>query len=129
MSAQSGCAVGTIPSCTVLCLFPPHPPHWVWPLPSSSPWGLAPPFLISMGFGPSLPHLHGVWPLPSSSPWGLVPPFFLFPCSNSVFLLFFVTRQVMEATESGDSYSYLIETLKKELVCIKRLFDRFVVSP
>eukprot|EP00731_Ephydatia_muelleri_P010913 Em0005g1499a len=47
---------------------------------------------------------------------------------NSVFLLFFVTRQVVEATESGDSYSYLIETLKKELVCIKRLFDRFVMA-
>lgn len=34
----------------------------------------------------------------------------------------------MEATESGEPYSYLIETLKKELVCIKRLFDKFVVS-
>ena len=73
-----------------------------------------------------LPSSPRVCPL-SSSPWGLAPPL-LPPYSNSVFLLFFVTKQVVEATESGKPYSYLIETLKKELVCIKRLFDKFVVS-
>ncbi len=50
----------------------------------------------------------------------------LYP-SNVLYLLVSVSQRLMFAQESG-SMSYLDETLKKALVFIKRLFDKFKVS-
>lgn len=47
--------------------------------------------------------------------------------SNALYLLVTVSQRLMFAQESG-SMSYLDETLKKALVFVKRLFDKFIVS-
>lgn len=47
--------------------------------------------------------------------------------SNALYLLVFVSQRLIFAEESG-RVSYLDETLKKALLHIKRLFDKFIVS-
>ena len=40
----------------------------------------------------------------------------------------FVSQRLIFAEESGGRLSYLDETLKKALLHIRRLFDKFIVS-
>lgn len=47
--------------------------------------------------------------------------------SNALYLLVSVSQRLMFAQESG-GLSYLDETLKKALIFIRRLFDKFIVS-
>lgn len=49
-------------------------------------------------------------------------------CSNALFLLVYVSQQLMFAVESGTALSYLDETLRKACLHIRRLFDKFIVS-
>lgn len=49
-------------------------------------------------------------------------------CSNALYLLVFVSQRLLFAVESGGTVSYLDETLKKALLHIRRLFDKFIVS-
>ena len=50
-------------------------------------------------------------------------------CSNALYLLVLVSQRLMFAMESGGAVmSHLDETLKKALICIKRLFDKLIVS-
>ena len=48
--------------------------------------------------------------------------------SNALYLLVFVSQRLMFAFESGGALSYLDETLKKALLHIRRIFDKFIVS-
>ena len=51
------------------------------------------------------------------------------PChSNSLFLLTTISQRLVIAQESGAMMSELDETLKKALVCVRRLFENFTVS-
>ena len=53
----------------------------------------------------------------------------LLVCSNALHLLVLVSQRLMFAMESGGTVmSYLDETLKRALICIKRLFDKLIVS-
>lgn len=54
--------------------------------------------------------------------------YYLFSCSNSLYLLVFVSQRLIFAEESGGTLSYLDETLKKALLHIMRLFDKLIVS-
>lgn len=47
--------------------------------------------------------------------------------SNALYLLVFVSQRLLFAVESGGTLSYLDETLKKALLHIRRLFDKFIV--
>ena len=51
---------------------------------------------------------------------------FILP-SNALYLLVSVSQRLTFAIESA-AMSYLDETLKKALVFVKRLFDKFIVS-
>ena len=48
--------------------------------------------------------------------------------SNALYLLVCVSQRLVDAVESGAAVSYLDETLKNALICIRRLFDKFIVS-
>ena len=48
--------------------------------------------------------------------------------SNALYLLVFVSQRLLFAVESGGTVSYLDETLKKALLHIRRLFDKFIVN-
>ncbi len=48
--------------------------------------------------------------------------------SNALYLLVYVSQRLIFAEESGGTLSYLDETLKKALIHIRRLFDKFIVS-
>lgn len=52
----------------------------------------------------------------------------LYIYSNALYLLVFVSQRLIFAEESGGRLSYLDETLKKALLHIRRLFDKFIVS-
>jgi hypothetical protein len=47
---------------------------------------------------------------------------------NSLYLLTAISHRLVISTESGAMMSELDETLKKALVCVRRLFDAFTVS-
>ena len=51
------------------------------------------------------------------------------PHSNSLYLLTTISHRLVVSTESGAMMSELDETLKKALVCVRRLFDTFIVCP
>lgn len=48
--------------------------------------------------------------------------------SNSLYLLTTISHRLVVSTESGAMMSELDETLKKALVCVRRLFNDFTVS-
>lgn len=47
--------------------------------------------------------------------------------SNSLYLLTTISQRLMVSAESGAMMSELDQTLKKALVCVRRLFDSFTV--
>ena len=48
-------------------------------------------------------------------------------CSNSLYLLTTISHRLVVSADSGAMMSELDQTLKKALVCVRRLFDSFTV--
>lgn len=47
--------------------------------------------------------------------------------SNTLYLLTSISQRLVISSESGAMISELDQTLKKALVCVRRLFDAFIV--